>query len=730
MRTHLESVGNLHDPAGDPNRYRLSGAWQNGHSILQTLGQQGMLREDILALIAVVAAETPDKHRKSVANVCTELFRPLHCPLERLADDLRRLANDLQRSPSDSMALWTARIACSEVLAATHEDNFTVGRTFTLRYQSLIDHPTVRALRTAAMQLLAVIVSAGRYIDAIAIARAIGKANHMAGMGKGDLALRDVFTAEREEFLGWIAPVEVAAWALADLHHLEELCRSWWVGGYSDTATESLLRRLPRTPLHRLFLRHSSHIVIDDYTAVFTQVGAHDRWSWLLEHRDNRPFQPTPTSVLDDQQLAEDLAGAYEESAAVVGALVQLTNALHEIERGGFGTSVLERWVRLTPEVFRNAIADSAWAQVGRQFHCRVIGLLACERPETFSLAREQVLHSHGSDLNAVDRFLLGYAETTPPLPEVLTEMQIIARQVNPHIRANLLRSIWNAQTNRVTNLHHALIRECLAVGYDKQLVQPIDWLHHRTGGIARDEIPADILDALITGLAKQPNLNHDDRHHFETMTDCSPTAFCTFIERRLQHARVLLSAAEAATSEFELFPEEIAWSKPSDWTQDQMDAYVELLLRHVSVVDELRPFRGLWSGGIEQALPTSTGIALVRTLTGGDPVRSTAAWSLLRHANAGSAVSRDSLREACEWLIAQGRQEDVRKWLCRWGHGTVSHIGEDGVSGSMHAAIALMASLKQDTNDPRLKLLLGDVLRELEHDRKHMRSYHLAVDP
>lgn len=47
-----------------------------------------------------------------------------------------------------------------------------------------------------------------------------------------------------------------------------------------------------------------------------------------------------------------------------------------------------------------------------------------------------------------------------------------------------------------------------------------------------------------------------------------------------------------------------------------------------------------------------------------------------------------------------------------------------------MHAAIALMASLKQDTNDPRLKLLLGDVLRELEHDRKHMRSYHLAVDP
>lgn len=729
VRIHLETAGHLYDPDQDSNRHALHAALQNVDDILLLLGQHGIMREDILALVSTMVTLLPEQERKPLADLIKKLFRPLRGPIEDMTTDLKRMVVTLHDRHAPDAVVWVAEVAGEEVLAATHEDNFFSERTLTMRSQALGDYPQVRALRNAAMEVIQSLISTGRFTAAVSLARSIAKTSGPYFESSTEtLPLGALFEAERRQFIAWITPVDLVTLSLADLHRLDSLCLEWWAHGQAEQPAAELLARIPRTAAYRFFVRQVSGIVVDDFAEVAARATRDDRWRWLLDNVRNSGFERDQAMEEAQQRLAESLAADYQTPEAVTGVLIQVTANLRDERYGGYGDSTLECWVRRVPDIFAAASRLPTWQQVDAVFRRPVVATLAQAQPAMFASLAARVTANGGSERQDIDDFLTALVATRPPLASVHPTLQVIAAHSDPRLRSGMLISLWQACRETVSDLHHDLVRRCLATGYAKGLLQPIAWIYHLRGKGERPPIPADIWEMILGGLVQQPEIDHDDERFFDEATDHEATAFFDFIERRLHHYAALRSSPDMEMK-YRVFPRVSAgWAKAHAWTQEQADAYVALLVRNASAFeDSWELWHALDPLEVNDAVPDVVAASLVRALAGGDPQRSATAWEILRQTNSGRSLSAQRIREACEWLVANGKREDARRWLHGWQCGKMTWVGDDGVNGALLGTIALLAQLKNETTEPRTKALFSEVLRDLERERDRIRENHLS---
>lgn len=537
VRSHLETAGNLYRPGEDTDRRNLLGAFRNVEATIQILGRYGCEREAIISLVVEVAIQFKPDARKPIADLILYLFRPLNGPVGQMAADLRRLTAMLATSHDDEVVGWVLVVACSEILAARHEDNYMDGRSYHMRSVALNDHPAVRDLRPAAMEVAGTLVRAHRYTEAIDVAEAIGKSNGpYHGKSGDDLPLSAVFESERNEFLGFVAGCSLVRWRLADIHNLDHLALQWWSHNQAVEQSAQILRRIPRSPQYRLFERLATHILIEDFSAVERDAPAERRWNWLVENHCDRGITRDPADEQAQDSLAALLQSAYPDADSIMSVLVVLSDELKKIHVSAWGDTTISRWVALAPAAFHQLAQKPGWNHIKPMMRQSIEATIAKTHPTAFAEVTQAVVDDHGRNVDTINRFLISVSATSAPLEPLAEVLLCIAKHPQAQVRKDMLSTSWQANLSSVPALRQLLVITCLRTGYDQNLLGPISWLYKVQGRDDHEPLPPEIWALIIDGLSREPELDHHDGIFFSSVTKKSPRSYTDLIERRIMH--------------------------------------------------------------------------------------------------------------------------------------------------------------------------------------------------
>ena len=730
IRAHLELSGCLYRPGDDEGRRNLLGAFRNVEDTLRILGRHGLQREGIIGLIVEVAAQFEVSARKPLKDLVAQLFRPLRGPATLMSEDLRRLSLGLMPGHEGDLSAWVAVTACCEVLASAHEDNFSDGLSYTIRARALANTDVVRELRQSAMNLLAALVENRRFQDAISIAESIGESSGMPPIGDVDaLPLGHLFRQECDAFLSLLDLSDFSQWSLAELYCLDQLALSWWSHRKSEIVSERILARISRTPTYRLFIRLATHMPIDDFATVADAAPSDGRWSWLVEHFSMRGATPDPEDERVQGGLADLMTADFAHPQEVVVVLVLISESIAKIHSTAWGDQTLSMWVKRAPECFDAASRLADWPRVNQGLRQTVDSTLAISHPTAFSASTQAVIDSHGLNVDAIDRFLRGMVAASPSLEPLAPVLLMIAKNRSARVRSGLLISCWQSGLASIPNLRDELILTCLDVGYDRSILSPISWLFQIRGNGDFDPLPADMWLKVITGIACEENLTHDDGHFFATATGKSPDSYIDLVQRRILHSREVALADDDAR----LKPFPSAWSGWVDlhkWNSASVNAYLGMLAKHRDALGEWWQLHdALDVFELHDALPEVFVDVLVRDIEGPDTVRASVAREILLHTNSGRSIAAKHIRSVCRILVNRGERERVAQWLYGWDCGRCGSVGSDGVCETLIMAIYLLTKLKNEESDVVLKALFSEVLANHERQRDQIRQQRQQND-
>lgn len=727
VRSHLESAGHLYRSGDDTERRNLLGAFRNVETTLQILGRFGHEREAIIGLVIEVAVQFKPDARKPITDLIVHLFRPLRGPVSLIAADLRRLTAMLAASHDNEVVGWMLVVACSEALAARHEDNFMDGRSYHMRSVALNDHPAVRDLRSAAMAAAGTLVRAQRYSEAIDVAEAIGKSNGpYLSENTDDLPLSSVFENERNEFLGLLEGEDLGRWGLADLHSLDHLALRWWSHQQAVDRSVQTLRRIPRTPLYRLFERLATHILIEDFSVVERDAPAEQRWNWLVEHHSERGITRDPADEQAQDSLAALLHMAYPDADSIGAILLTVSDELKKIHMSAWGDTTISRWVALAPAAFHQLAQQPGWGQVEYRMRQAIEATIAKNHPTAFAEVTQAVVDDHGQNADIISRFLSSMLATTAPLEPLTDVLLSIAGHPQARVRAGMLLTCWQNNLSSLPALRKLLVVTCLRSGYDRSLLEPIAWLYEVRGRDDHEPLPPEIWKTIVDGLSREPEIDHHDGHFFASVTKKNPQSYTDLIERRI--AQIATRVADDHSDRFKVFPREWGgWVDINVWQESDIESYLAMITRNRSAVenvwylhDALKIFE------LHDSIPDVFASALVHDLDSTDLVRSELALELLMHTSAGMSVSLSHVRNTCHWLLRHNKRDRAARWLHSWQYNAVSSVGDDGVSSVLLGTITMLADLWNQETDVVLKSLFREVLTEYERERDQIRQRHL----
>lgn len=720
-RKHVEVAGGLHDPRDDESRRRLLGALGNINNVLLVLGRNGLLREEILDLLREVAFVLELEDRKKVSEIVERLFRPLHNPIEKVTEDLRRIALSVCRVHDETLD-WLAVSTCSEILQATHEDNFGDSRTFTLRSRGLPDHPQVRSVRATALSAVEALLTRGNYAAAIKIASEIaGTSGPLPTASTDTFPLAQVFENERDQVLQWISRFNLESWRKSDLHELEDLCIRWWARQSGGELAKDLLSRIPTTPEYRLFRRLATQLVVEDYAHVFANAPQDRRWNWLFDGYyhvgTDRPADDLPAQ----QSVAQSLSELYVTANALSDFLRQISDDLHRVTPTAYGDTTLERWVALTPQLFSDATDTPGWQHVSDALRARIDATLSRVHPPMLPDLSARVVRDSGGNVSTIYRFLTGLVGARPDIQTYAETLLVIARNADPNVRAGLLRTFWQVRGGEAAELRDRLVRECLPRGYSRGLANAIVWLYNRRSTESRDAIPADVWEILLEGLIREPSLSHDDSETFHRCSENHADDFTRFLDARIQLREALEGEAKR---EYHTIPNDFGvWPSDEVWSAGTADAYIKMIARNEG---KLAEYFGVWHVlepiSTADKVPPQIVASLIRALTGTEDDLRRVSVDILMNTNANHPIDEVDLLTACAWMVEHNLRDKAREWLRRWNNGTFTRVGGDGVTEGMNSTIALLRRLKARAT-PRLKTVIGEVLSELEQDADQMRA-------